>query len=196
MRKNWYELTAGHANALIKIYNRVVEKNKNFVDVPKEIPMTKVEYTVYQKLHMHALIAKVKENGRVRKGCYLITKRGAQFLRGEIQIPKSVQTFRDRIVGKSEDFITINDLLQETPYWGDYENIKFEIADEQDLAEVPAVKRNTKRLKKGQTGCPNCGFALKKNATYVENKETNSVSITEEWQECPECGYNTRKTAA
>lgn len=129
MRKNWYELTAGHVNALIKIHARVIEKGENKVSVPKEVPMTKVEYTVYQKLHFHALIAKVRENGRTKKGWYLITRRGADFLRGNIQIPDAVQSFRDHITAYSDNYVTVTDVLQSTPYWGDYENIRYEIAE-------------------------------------------------------------------
>lgn len=136
MRKNWYFLTQGHAHALMKIYAVVLEKKENRVNVPKEVKLDKVEYTVYQKLHMHGLTAKVRENGANKKGWYLITSRGAKFLHGEIAIPEAVQSFRDRIVGHAENFITIKDLLQSVPYWGDYENIQYEVAEQEDLIAV------------------------------------------------------------
>lgn len=133
IKKNWYFLTAGHGFALLKIYRAVIEKGENKINVPKEVKMDKVEYTVYQKLHMHALTAKVKENGQTKKGWYLITKRGADFIRGEISVPEAVQSFRNRIVGHSQNYITITDLLHQTPYWGDYNNMQYEIAENEEL---------------------------------------------------------------
>ena len=147
MRKNWYELTAGHANALIKIYLRVIEKGENKVNVPKEVHMDKVEYTVYQKLHMFALIAKVKENGRNKKGWYVVTNRGAKFVHGDVAIPDAVQSFRDRIVGHSENYITIKDVLKSSPYWGDYENIKYEIAENEDLIGLKVLSKKPEQTK-------------------------------------------------
>lgn len=138
MKMYWHRLNAGLVHALVKVYTRVVEKNENKVS-KKEIKLTHSEYGNFQKLRFHALIAKYKENGQWVRGTWLLTHRGAQFLRGEIQIPRKVQTFRNKITAHDEEYVTVTDVIKEQPYWDTAETyIHFaDIADVTDAEGKP-----------------------------------------------------------
>lgn len=87
------------------------------------------------RLRFHGLIAKVKGSS----GCYLLTSKGAQFLRGK-EIP------RYAIVSKAEKHqigyfepdefkTTIKDFDSEDEYW---EGINYNIVDDQVVRDTPA----------------------------------------------------------
>lgn len=61
----------------------------------------------FQKLRFHGLIAHADENNP-RNGEWLITKRGGQFLRGEVSVPRRVEIFRNHVIGHEEkEFVNI-----------------------------------------------------------------------------------------
>lgn len=134
MKMYWHRLNSGLVHALVKVYTRVVEKNENKVS-KKELNLTHSEYGNFQKLRFHALIAKYKENGQWVRGTWLLTHRGAQFLRGEIQIPRKVQTFRNKITAYDEEYVTVTDVIKERPYWDTAETF-IEFADIADVTDI------------------------------------------------------------
>lgn len=131
IKKYWHRLNAGLVHALVKVYTRVVEKNENKVS-KKELSLSHSEYGNFQKLRFHGLIAKYKEDGNWVRGTWLLTRRGAQFLKGEIQIPRKVQTFRNKITDHDDVYITVTDAIKEQPYWDTHETY-LEFADIADL---------------------------------------------------------------
>lgn len=115
MMAYWHSLTSGLVGDLIKAIEFVKKNNKNSFHLANDLQLSKSEYNNFQKLRFHALIAKDKnsEDG----GHWLITKRGGQFLRGEISVPKRVQTFRNEVIDHSEEVISFRSFAQDFPYF-------------------------------------------------------------------------------
>ena len=82
-----------------------------------ELELDHSEYGNFQKLRFHALIAKNKEDNIIQNREWLITKRGADFLKGEIEIPARVQTFRNRVTDHDEETVNIKDVMRSVLYW-------------------------------------------------------------------------------
>lgn len=185
LKKYWHKLTPGLVRTLVKVYERVNEKGENKIH-KNELTLTHGEYGNFQKLRFHALIAKYKENGEYKSGMWLITRRGAQFLTGQISVPESVQTFRNKVVGHSIEEVSVADIIgrRNEPYF--QTDFAFTLATEEDLEQVPAVKRIKKSRKKAKNPCPTCGGETK---LITKPLETNGNTVTvEQWRECQNCG--------
>lgn len=121
LKSYWHALTPGIIRALIKALNVVRERNKNefhlYDDLTGSNKLTTTEQMNWTKLRFHGLVAKVKENGEWKRGYWLITKRGGEFLRAKVEIPKKVQTFRNKVVDHSTELVTIRDVIDSTEYW-------------------------------------------------------------------------------
>lgn len=154
LKKYWHRVTPGMVKTLIKARRHVDASQKNefhlYKDLTGDNALTTVEQMNWTKLRFHGLVAKVKRNGEWEYGYWLITKRGGQFLKGEIAIPHRVQTFRNKVVAHDSTLVYIKDVIGEMPYFDN--NIEFEYADEEDLEKVPAVVVN----KKKKMTCPVC----------------------------------------
>lgn len=96
MKAFWQRLTPGLVNMLIKAIIFVHKKGENRFHYVQDLSLSHTEAANFQKLRFHGLIAHADENQR--SGRWLITKRGGQFLRGEINVPIQVKTFRDRVI--------------------------------------------------------------------------------------------------
>lgn len=195
MKKYWHRLTPGLVSALIKINKAVNLKKKNDIRIdrlPEELALTHVERCNWQKLRLHGLIARVKENGEVKRGRWCITRKGYQFL-GGVRIPRRVLSFRNRVEGHSPEDANISEVLRSTPYFESIDDIQFEYAQpeiEGEMeAEIVPIVPGKKRLKKGQTPCPTCGEAMGKKMETYDTHEPNTLGM-KTWFECPECGYN------
>lgn len=116
MKQYWHKLTPGLVKTLVKVYVRVSEKQQNKID-KSELDLTHGEYGNFQKLRFHALIAKYKEDDVAIKGCWLITKRGADFLKGKLAVPREVLTFRNKVIEHSQTLVTVKDLVGKIPYF-------------------------------------------------------------------------------
>lgn len=112
MKAYWHNITTGLVSDLIKAIEFVKSNNKNSFHLARDLQLNKSEYNNFQKLRFHGLVAKDK-----KVGYWLITKRGGQFLRGEISIPKSVQTFRNQVIGHSEDSVSFRNFKSDFPYF-------------------------------------------------------------------------------
>lgn len=106
----WHRLTPGLVGALIKAIEFVKKNNKNEFNL-SQLDLSKGEYNNFQKLRFHALVAKVQD----KKGSWLITTRGGQFLRGEIGVPTEVQTFRNRVISHSDQKVGIGNFKGRYP---------------------------------------------------------------------------------
>jgi len=111
MKSYHHALSSGLVSALIKSIKFVQEDNKNLFHLQNDLTsLTKNEYNNFQKLRFHGLVAKTD-----KAGYWLITKRGGMFLRGEMAVPKTVQTFRNEVIGHSEETVTIRDFAGKVP---------------------------------------------------------------------------------
>lgn len=110
MKMWWHMVTPGLVGDLIKAIE-FVKANKNEFHLQKNLNLSKNEYNNFQKLRFHGLVAKVKD----RSGYWLITKRGGHFLRGEMEIPVGVLTFRNKVVDHTEKMCKIADFKQKFP---------------------------------------------------------------------------------
>lgn len=197
LKQYWHKITPGLVSALMKINQAVNIKKKNDIRIdrlPKEIALSHVERCNWQKLRLHGLIARVREYGEVKRGRWLITRKGYEFLQGH-QIPERVKSFRNKVIGHSEELTTLSDSLRGTPYFEGINDIKFDYAAPTEQGEVdndtPIVKSKKKRLKKGQKPCPQCGEALRTKVDTAPGNEVNTLRVSR-WLECPECGYKSQ----
>jgi len=186
LKKYWHRLTPGMVRALIKA-NRFVASVKNnkfhlYNDLTEENKLTTVEQMNWTKLRFHGLVAKVKTNGDWERGYWLITRRGGQFLKSEISVPVQVQTFRNKVIGHSVEQVLIKDVIKNLPYFD--KSFDFDYASEEDLENVPTVKR----MKKTKNLCPKCGQAEMTKKFNAEPKDEKTY-YTSTFRECPNCGF-------
>lgn len=126
--------------ALIKFRNAVIRKGENSVhlkndmdDTPNELGRS--ERSNWTKIRFHGLVAKVKqENGRQKRGHWLLTKRGNQFIKGDLHIPLEVKVYRNKVIAHSEIVVDIHEVMQSRPWVHTIDDIKFEVYDGDDLA--------------------------------------------------------------
>ncbi len=126
MKMFWQVLSPGLVGCLIKAIE-FVKKNKNSFHLQYDLNLSKTEYNNMQKLRYHGLIA--HDEGKI--GYWLITRRGGQFLRNEIDIPDGVLTFRNHIEGYSEKRVRITHFKNKFPYFES--EFAFEYKKQEDL---------------------------------------------------------------
>ena len=130
LKKYWHKITPGLVKVLVKCYMAVITKGKNKFTM-KELELNHSEYGNFQKLRFHALIAKNKEDGVVVNKEWIITKRGAEFLKGMIKIPRSVQTFRNRVVDHDTEMVDISKVFKDEMWWQeDFDYKLFSLGEE------------------------------------------------------------------
>jgi hypothetical protein len=130
MYKYWHRLTPMLIDTLKKFHQAVIRKGANDIHVPKEVNLTKQEYNNFQKLRFHGLVAKYKSKGIHKTGHWLITRRGAQFLAGELAVPCRVQTFRNKVIDHDTKTISLplnREILQSMPYVESIDDFEREI---------------------------------------------------------------------
>lgn len=116
-----HRMTSGLVNILTNVARTVHEKNENNIHLYKDVtevcgPQAYSQLSNITKLRFHALVFKVKdEDGKHIKGRWGITKRGGQFLRGEVEIPEYALTKDNKVVGREGKLIGIRALRPEGP---------------------------------------------------------------------------------
>lgn len=116
-----HRLTSGLVSILVNMARTVHEKNRNDIHIYTEIgevcgPQAYAGMSNISKLRFHALVFKIKgENGKQIKGRWGITKRGGQFLRGEIEIPEFALTKGNHVEGREGKLMHIKALRPEGP---------------------------------------------------------------------------------
>ena len=123
-------LTPGIMNALRKLIRAVREKGVNEIHLVKDSNLTHNEINNITRLRFHGLVAKCYESSEAgekkrKSGYWLVTKRAAQFIKGEIELPVSVTVFNDRIVSKSETLVSIGEVMKSIPYLDTIEDINY-----------------------------------------------------------------------
>lgn len=111
MKAFWHTLNSGLVGILIEAIQFVRANNKNEFHLQKDLHLTVNQFSNFTKLRFHGLVAKVEG----KAGYWLITKKGGEFLRGELSVPARVKTFRNRVKEHSEDTIHIRDLKYKFP---------------------------------------------------------------------------------
>lgn len=103
--KIWkHALSLGLVLTFRKFGLAIKTKRVNDIDLQKEIELTKNEYNNFQKLRYFGLVHHVKDqDGNRKAGRWLVTRNGWAFLRGDLQIPEYVRTFRNKIYDKTEN---------------------------------------------------------------------------------------------
>lgn len=115
LKKYWHSITPGLVKILVKCY--VYASTHDNLFMMKDLELDHSEYGNFQKLRFHGLIAKDKKDGEIEERVWLITHRGADFLKGLIQIPAKVQTFRNHVVDHDSELVTVTDVMRSDPYW-------------------------------------------------------------------------------
>jgi hypothetical protein len=125
----WEYITKGQLKLLIKLHQAVKTKKINSIHLQKDIELTKNEYANFQKLRYNGLAAHSQDTG-----CWLITRRGAAFLKQEIDLPKGVLIFHNRIQKYHTNRVYFIDILNnEEPYWFTKEDFDYETIDVVDF---------------------------------------------------------------
>ena len=121
----WEYITKGQINTLTKFIKAVKLHNRNSIHLQDDIELTKNEYNNFQKLRYNGLVAHAFDTG-----CWLITRRGANFLRREIDLPKGVLIFRNRIQKYHTTKVTIESIYKnDEPYWFQATDFDYETVD-------------------------------------------------------------------
>ena len=102
--KIWkHNLSMGLVKTFRQFGLAVKTKGKNDIDLQEEIELTKNQYNNFQKLRYFGLVHHVKDqDGNRKAGRWLITRNGWAFLRGDVQMPEYVKTFRNEIWERAE----------------------------------------------------------------------------------------------
>lgn len=122
LKKYWHRLTPGLVKALAKLYAAICEKGENDININDEMnnrrfELNHSERSNWQKLRLHALVARVRYAGEVQKGRWLITRRGVDFLLGRVSVPVRVQSFRNRVVDHDTQMADLTAVMKGKPYW-------------------------------------------------------------------------------
>lgn len=111
MKSFWHSLNSGLVGIMIQAIKFVRQKDINEFHLQKDLHLSVNQFSNFTKLRFHGLVTKVKN----KPGYWLITKRGGEFLRGEINIPDSVHTFRNSVIGHSQTLTNIKDFKGDFP---------------------------------------------------------------------------------
>ena len=116
MEAFWHSISPGLTKVLIKAYVYVSAHGENVFN-PHDINLSNYEYSNYQKLRFHGLIARYKQDGKVIKGKWLITSRGGDYLKGQLLVPAKVKTLRNKVIDHSPEMVSIGEVMRKEEYW-------------------------------------------------------------------------------
>lgn len=192
LKKYWHKLTPILVHALVKFKQAVIDKGENHIHLLNDLKgkpyeLTRHEWNNFTKLRFHGLAVKSEQSGY-----WLLTKRGNQFLLGNLEVPSEVLTFRNRVEAKSERLVKVGDVIGTNPYVEDLLDLQYEYADLPEI-DVPAIiNHRKKRLKKGQKPCPRCGDVLRQGVETSPGKDERSLAAVIYFT-CNTCKYDSRK---
>lgn len=138
LKAYWQRLTPSLVRSLVKLKKKVIEKNQNLVH-KNELDLTHTEYGPFQKLRYFGLIAKVKGEGEVEYGTWLLTKRGNDFLYGRIAVPAKVLTYRNHIIEHGAEAITVGEVLRSWPFTETIETVQYEYQEPDSIPVFDAT---------------------------------------------------------
>ena len=106
LRARWEPLSSGLVRCLIKALQAVKASNENRFHWHRDLRLSNNESHNFQKLRFHGLIAHADPSNK-KSGEWLITRRGGDFLRGEVAVPKKVLVFRNTVRDHSAETVNI-----------------------------------------------------------------------------------------
>lgn len=130
MRKYWHTLTPGLVNALVKFGKAVGKKGRNSIHLRADMDglpfeLTRDEWSNFTKLRFHGMVAKDRNAGQ---GFWLLTARGASFLRGDTRVPSKVQSFNNQTVAHGGELIGLRDVYKlDLPHFEAVRDIEYEV---------------------------------------------------------------------
>lgn len=187
LRKYCYPMAPILVDALRKFYAAVNAKGENSVHLKDDMDdtdneLTRSERSNWTKVRFHGLVAKVKqEDGSQLRGHWLITKRGADFLKGKVSIPQTVWVYRNKVVEHSEEMVTVRDVVGSLPYVDT--EIKYELPSQEEVESVVRIKKKARQPKK----CALCDSPIKKKLVSQETA-SGTVSV-KEFLVCTRCKW-------
>lgn len=137
----WVTMNPNMVKILQKIYGAIVAKGVNNIHVDHDTDGTEWEMPYSQRsnvtiLRFHGLVAKYRdEAGKHKAGHWLITTRGAAFLKGNISIPKRVKIFDNEVRDHSEEMVDFKDVMKINPTLAMVDFIEYEMPTETDLTK-------------------------------------------------------------
>lgn len=108
----WERLTPGLVGILVKFKQAVIYKQANAVSPNQMAALSHSEKANFQKLRFHGLVAKVRIEGEHLEGLWLLTRRGSQFLLGNLAVPRKVFVFRNEVRDHDADLATVGQILR------------------------------------------------------------------------------------
>jgi hypothetical protein len=136
----WENLSKGLVKSLIKFRQGVLDKNENSIHLQTDLLLSKNEYNNFQKLRYHGLIAHYRNpvTKEPVSGYWLLTRRGNQFAKGDIHIPKKVMIFRNKIFERSDEYVSIEEVMKDPNfnYWPSKFDTHFEFLDIHDVDDI------------------------------------------------------------
>lgn len=122
----WERVSDLLARTLVYMHDTVVRTKRNSIHVSTELSLTSTQYNNFQKLRFHGLIAKVKENGELKSGYWLVTRRGHDFVMGTLAIPVKVKVFRNRVIDHDKQLVYMSDVTKCKPFLDKMPDFKYE----------------------------------------------------------------------
>lgn len=113
-------------NTLVKFRMAILEKGENRVHLLKDFEnrrfeLSRHEWNNFTRLRFHGLAVKVENEA----GYWLLTRRGADFLNGKVEIPKHVWVRNNKVVDHAEELVNIKDIWAYAPYIEKLEDIVY-----------------------------------------------------------------------
>ena len=132
----WQRLTPGIVNMLFDCIQIVKAKNENLI-LTREI-VKKASDANFYKLRYFGLIAKRRDGqGNNIDGEFVLTTNAGRFLRGEIEMPVRVKTYRNHVIEKDSEIIGIRNFYGKIPEFDKRSQFEFEIYGDDLLVKKP-----------------------------------------------------------
>lgn len=126
MKEWWQRLTPGIVRLLFEAIRIVKSKNENLI-LNSEIIKKPADVNFY-KLRYFGLIQPQKDEGQnAIPGHWILTTNAGRFLRGEIEMPRRVKTFRNRLIEKDEQTIPVKFFYNRYPEFDSHDAFQYDI---------------------------------------------------------------------
>lgn len=99
---------------------RLMRNHTEGVEI-RTLGLSTSQWTNFQKLRYWGLIAPVSVANLRKGGCWRITQFGTCFLEGTVKIPKRVTTYRNKVVLKFDNDISVNEVKDGYEYQSNYQ---------------------------------------------------------------------------
>ena len=127
VKRYWQHLTQGMVESLIIFAHKVKNTGVNEVHLTKGLSFTVNQWCNFRKLRYFGLAHRVKNpDGSFKAGCWLLTRNGGAFLRGDMLVPSRIKTFRNKIVEKGEELVGVYEFGRKLGYNDEYWQKEFD----------------------------------------------------------------------